>query len=387
MKRIILVLLGVLLAGVAAEGYLRLFRPQLTYERLPQVKSGCFRPNPTFFAEHKPNAMCRFVTPEFDVTVPTNNMGFNGTRKTEKEKKEGVKRIVFVGDSFTFGEGVGTDENYPAATERLLTQNGMQVEVVNAGMAGVGIDWYYLTLKEKLLALSPDFVVVGVHIGTDLTDDFVYFKTPEADANGLPTRMTSSLQYVDSDGSRRYTTTPMRYRIPILRSLHSFIYISTLLSGPYTPSSERELTGTPCLISPGCHDLDENFTRAAKLIAAMDALARQNGARLVVVLIPWEYQLPRNLLSRLQLGIYVDSTRRHYPSDRLRSLLEERGVATFDLLPAFEAYNGNEELIYPYDRHWTPAGHRVAANVIAPVLEKILTGDAESPSAETEVSP
>lgn len=374
--------MGLLLSAAVVEGYFRLFAPQLTYERLPQTKSGCFRAHPIYFVEQKPNSTCRFVTPEFDTTVPINNLGFNSVTDTQIQKENGTKRIVFVGDSFTFGEGVRPEENYPAIVGQLIKKVQPHAEIINAGMAGIGIDWYYLTLKEKLLALSPDLVVVGVHIGTDLSDDFLYFTTPETDAEDLPTRMTSTLQYVDLDGTRRYSTTPLRYRIPILRSLHTFIYIATLLKGPFTPSDGGELTGTPCLISPGCTNLDENFKKAAKRLIAMDTLARQNGAKLLVVLIPWEYQMPRTLLSRLKLGIYVDTPRRHYPSDRLHTQLAEQRVSVVDLLPAFEAYRGNEELLYPFDRHWTSAGHKLVAETLTPIIESELTGATSTPSAE-----
>ncbi|MEM8994372.1 MAG: hypothetical protein AAGF23_06215, partial [Acidobacteriota bacterium] len=59
---------------------------------------------------------------------------------------------------------------------------------------------------------------------------------------------------------------------------------------------------------------------------------------------------------------------------RLRGLLEERGLDYLDLTGALRAGSG-ERLYYPADGHWTPAGHRVAAEAIAEWLRPQLSPD------------
>jgi acyl-CoA thioesterase-1 len=46
------------------------------------------------------------------------------------------KIIVALGASHTFGKGVERGEDYPAQLENLLTQKGIEVQVINAGVNG-----------------------------------------------------------------------------------------------------------------------------------------------------------------------------------------------------------------------------------------------------------
>ena len=60
----------------------------------------------------------------------------------------GSKTIIFYGDSITAGYGVGTEFAFPSLLESLLANDGIDVEIVNAGLSGetsagglTRIDW------------------------------------------------------------------------------------------------------------------------------------------------------------------------------------------------------------------------------------------------------
>ncbi len=72
----------------------------------------------------------------------TNAQGFRGSRDTAPKPSPGVFRVVCSGDSFTLGYGVADDETWC----HLLTLSGRDIETVNMGQGGYGIDqawlWY-----------------------------------------------------------------------------------------------------------------------------------------------------------------------------------------------------------------------------------------------------
>lgn len=71
---------------------------------------------------------------------------------------EDRRRIVLVGDSFTFGTGVSYEETYGARLEA-----GLQgVAVLNLAMPGFGLDQVWQSVRHQALALRPHLIVVGI---------------------------------------------------------------------------------------------------------------------------------------------------------------------------------------------------------------------------------
>ncbi len=91
-----------------------------------------------------------------------NNLGFRGP-DISGEKPENVYRIICLGDSCTFGEGLGGDTvPYPRILENILNESarGVRFEVVNAGVPGYNtIDGFYW-IRDELMTLSPDLVTI-----------------------------------------------------------------------------------------------------------------------------------------------------------------------------------------------------------------------------------
>jgi len=95
--------------------------------------------------------------------VTTNAAGFRGPA-IAATKPAGVERIVGIGDSFMFGQGVADHETHLA---RLEARRGGSVETANLAVPGYNAAMEVETLLEKGLRLRPDIVVIEF-IGNDL---------------------------------------------------------------------------------------------------------------------------------------------------------------------------------------------------------------------------
>lgn len=71
----------------------------------------------------------------------------------------GMRRIITIGDSFTYGAEVGDNETYSSYLEELLDG----VEVLNMGAGGFGIDQAVLKYLKYGSVLKPDLLVFGIH--------------------------------------------------------------------------------------------------------------------------------------------------------------------------------------------------------------------------------
>jgi lysophospholipase L1-like esterase len=79
-------------------------------------------------------------------------------------KPPGTFRIVVLGDSFTFGDGVAPGDAYPKQLERLLNggaAGGAAYEVLNAGVPGYSTAIEAIHLEELGLRFDPDLVLLG----------------------------------------------------------------------------------------------------------------------------------------------------------------------------------------------------------------------------------
>jgi hypothetical protein len=96
-----------------------------------------------------------------DLRVVANRHGFRSLRELDEEDER--ERILVLGDSFGFGDGVQHEERF----SNLLEELHPQWRVDNLGMTGFGPDLMLMALEEAGLLAKPDRVLVCIY-----TDDF-----------------------------------------------------------------------------------------------------------------------------------------------------------------------------------------------------------------------
>lgn len=134
--------------------------PQCPYDfRIPSE-------NPNLMFELKPNYKGCFDG--FNVKLPrttTIEINSDGIRDREfsVEKPPNVFRIVVLGDSFAFGQGVENNETFAKVLETFLNNNSKKwkYEVLNFGVPGYNTLQEVELFKRKALKYKPDMVIVG----------------------------------------------------------------------------------------------------------------------------------------------------------------------------------------------------------------------------------
>jgi lysophospholipase L1-like esterase len=131
--------------------------------------------------------------------IHTNSQGFRGK---ELPQDLGDKRLIIaLGESTTFGFGVGDDESYPCHLETILnsTSPNQQFVVVNAGVPSYSSRQVFLYAEELLASLHPDFVVVNI-----FWNDLFYSSLEEWTPQSLVPRYPSNWQRTMFKYSRVY---------------------------------------------------------------------------------------------------------------------------------------------------------------------------------------
>ena len=96
------------------------------------------------------------LKPKINVdNVQSNAQGFRGN--VDFDPLETRKKIILIGDSFTFGSGVKFEETYGALIDSSLSH----AVVYNLAMTGFGMDQMLMSLRHQALPLNPQLIIVG----------------------------------------------------------------------------------------------------------------------------------------------------------------------------------------------------------------------------------
>ncbi len=186
--KIISIMLGLVAAFGIAEVGVRIFCPQ-------EVAPIRFVFDPQRGEIPTPNQQGRQIMPgAYDFTYSNNSLGLRGDKEYQFERPTD-HRILFLGDSFTYGLGVNDDQTFPYLIEKDLISEKIPVEVINAGNPGRGTDYalkFFQVLGSKF---KPDLIVFSF-LGKNFVDDSrgqYYAVSAKGEVTPKPLRGGSSL--------------------------------------------------------------------------------------------------------------------------------------------------------------------------------------------------
>jgi hypothetical protein len=377
--RLTAICLGLLAPLVVLEIAIRLFGPIFP----GQYDTGAYLVRDAALGHfHAPHFDGWIKAPEFTTHVQINGYGLRDRRETY-EKPAGTFRIVLLGDSYIEAVQVEQWQGVAERLERRLNQNASRpVEVINAGVAAYGTGQEYLLLDRLGETLQPDLVLVLFFVGNDVTNNDYRLELWDSDLS-LALKPYFDLE---TDGTLRLIPGPpppaptdaralLRTCCRLFNVLETGVYNKL---GQNYPREQLEAIGGLRTPLSGLYDAEpgKDWDRAWRISEALLARLRDRSARLgaplVVIAAPeWRALDPAAWRADLQRSnprsIRLDSGRLQIatPTNRVGTIAQRLGVSFIDLLPAFQrAVVEGQPLYYDFDKHWTAAGHAVAADAI-----------------------
>ena len=316
--------------------------------------------------------------------VRLNERGF-ATGDYNESKAPDERRIAVLGDSFSFNDFPQEWMWHTLLEEEL----GEPVRVFSLGVPATSPDFYLRLWELEGPATQADLVLVGLTIGNDLTDD--------AAAPLDEKRRSPLLRYSLALRALRNAAILVRYRW--IESQASAAtsdnsseerergfgdalpgeplpgYAETFNEArPSLPDADfRDLVWKRTVVSRRDREVDHDkwFARLRPVLAELDRVVTESGARCIFVMLPDEYQVDESLLDDIlgELGSVRDDLAIARPQQRLRRFFERQGLAYIDLLPAFRERAAQGNTLYrPRDTHWNRAGNGLAASETARAL-------------------
>ncbi|MFA5033833.1 MAG: SGNH/GDSL hydrolase family protein [bacterium] len=261
-------------------------------------------------------------------------------------------RILGLGDSFTFGLWVNSEDTYLKAMERMLNSNikPKKFEVINAGVPQYGTVEELIFLENEGKKFNPDLIIVGFYVN-DVEENARNSNFTLKD--GVLTK-TKQVLYEHSSHNK---IKEFSQNIPVycFLSQHSQMFnrmriqIGELL---YYRKLYSDLTKNQN-IPQDMQREEYNWELTRAILLKMGDVAQSINAKLLIVIIP-----PYETLSTIKLD--ADN---HTPAYVRLMPIISKDVYILDLPPGLFV-KSKDRLYYKNDFHWTGEGHRIGAEGI-----------------------
>ena len=275
-------------------------------------------------------------------------------------KPKNRKRILVLGDSVTFGTSVSREEAYPAQLEEILSAAAEEpIEVINAGVSGYSPFNQLQYYKTRGRQFEPDIVVVGFCMN-DVANPRLHWDNAGESIEDIPEEAIPNDIY-DRKANRKKDSVLTR----------SVLYATIKSRATRLFADETADAKVPTFITGEDPNLsievlvDQSSLEWAWLSSMYDQLLasiQEDGAQMMVVIFPLEYQL--------------DTDYPHLPQQNLMEYCGSRSITSLDLLPRFrqepfgDFFLEDKGVLDPW--HLSKRGHHVTATHLAGLIRNAL---------------
>lgn len=295
------------------------------------------------------------------------------------------KRILVVGDSFTFGVGLNQDETFPVMLNNLL---GDEWEVVNAGIWGIGTVQSILLVHKYEQIVDPD-IVIYLFYPNDFVNNIVsklYQLIP------LPylryNNGSFSVVLIDKEEYKNYVGNFEEFKDMINSRYEKKSHVLQFLESRFNTIKNRFFkVEKPIFFGSESEKSSEYYMFLKEkqsymlgsivgfnsLLPLFESTVRDFGAVPIIVYIPPNIQAS-DYYQKMFLDSYqdIDSSMFdfNFTYDLFEQIKSEQNIEIIDLLPYFRNYSDPRRLYLNGDGHWCERGTALAANVVYDELKK-----------------
>jgi len=291
---------------------------------VPRFNQLVYQPNTVFASVYDPAGDRRgYFGADGKVVYRLNMFGLRGPDVSGMKQPNGF-RVLCLGDSITFGEGVREEDTYAMQLQKLLAaaMPDRKVEVLNEGVQGYGtkeeINSYHLLGA----AYQPDVVIIGFFLN-DAMDFAETIRENDAANRELPLSRPAQISKIWETLERRRHARAQQAEFfeSIRRSFQT-----------------------------------RNWEDCKDALLTFRGEAIRRNFRLIVVIFPVLWQLD---------GAYPLADVHKLVDDAFRDL----GLEYIDLLDVYRGRDAESLWVHPTDQHPNEVAHRLAAERIAEYLQ------------------
>jgi len=267
----------------------------------------------------------------------------HGLRDVERpwEKPEEKYRILTLGDSFTYGDGVELKETYSKQLEYLLDADGIQVDAINAGVIGYNLFQCLTYLKTRGVKYHPDLVIYFFWV-----DDIGGSNTVEKILNIKEKLVEAEKMSYDQDGNSNF------YIVNLVKNTNVLIerLLRPLTTAKWLKSIDERQNHLKVLHDSRLSN-QEDLLIFKQHLNELKTFSNNIPAKLLVVLIPDAVQLNNPPVQKV--------------NETLRQYCSEIQIPLLDITEIFENHKDIASLYhFPLDAHTSAKGNNIISNEV-----------------------
>jgi hypothetical protein len=280
--------------------------------------------------------------------------------------------VALIADSFGVGS-VPWSHHFATLAEaglrEQLSGRYARVAIDNRSVIGIDLPGYRYIFEHEVRGQAYRQVVLCLFVGNDMTRPI---------EEGRWQRLARLQGWLPIEVTRRLWLTSRgveRERPPEendLTEAPAFLDDPALEPPYFTKQAFLRVEEQRALITvAGMFYVEEQYREA---LLALDAWHEELGSRLLIVVIPDEFQVNDGLWNAARetaarsWGLAPSAFQRDLPQRRIGRWAAQRGVRVLDLLPALRGAERESRTYHLRDTHWNAHGNRVAAHELARAL-------------------
>lgn len=302
---------------------------------------------------------------KFGHYIVTNSAGMRD-REHALEKRDGLFRVLVLGDSFIEANQVRFEDSFVSLLERqLLEKTGQEIEVISGSVSGWGTDDELTYLMREGIKYKPDLVLVAMTIHNDINDNLMeeYHTFINGKLDQKPIVLVPGPSYALLKVKEWLNAHSHLYKM-------SFQAFQARWSAEQGKSLESHVGGLLRKVPSDRIRLGWDMTE--QLFKKLVEIARNSDAKVVVVMLPLSVQIYTESLDNFLTanGLRQEDIDLLKPQETMAEMGRRLGFPLVDLLPIFRSTKEQCrcELFVPNDGHWNEKGHVIAANLTSDQL-------------------
>lgn len=282
--------------------------------------------------------------------------------------------ILALGDSFLEALQVNYGQTMTALLEnRLSEKTGETVSILNTGVSMYNPNHYLMLTRKELSKRDFNLVIVFIYMANDVIDERTSYYPPLAPTSKKALRIPKNF-------SKREIVDAILYPVNDFLESRSHLFVlfkdraRTLLARLgltpyYFPSVMKKSMAQ-----------SDRWALTAETLQDIEREAGLHNTPVLFVLLPASYQVNTETFEWYIKSFKIDpaTVDLDQPSRILTAELEKRNLRVLDTTRALRQAHtaGSYNLYGEIDPHFSPGGHRVVAEFLAPYIQSYLPGPA-----------